>query len=376
VAAQAESIEWLAALHAAAERTRAADDSFDEAGFRARMGKLLRRYGCSPDKIATRGHSLGETDPSGRAGGIYDVAQDPAGARSSARTAAYAQIAEAAMGCLYAGDEPPPRDLVHVTCTGYASPSAAQRLVARRGWERTTRVTHAYHMGCYASLPAVRIAAGFLAAAARSLAEGDARRVDIVHNELCTLHVQPADHSPEQLVVQTLFADGHVRYSVRHDSEADAEGAATGASLAILALREEIVAGSVDSMAWSVSDYGMRMGLSREAPQLIAQAAREFVGALFAEAGADAGDVARATFAIHPGGPKVIDVMQQALELRDEQVAASRAVLLHYGNMSSATLPHIWMTVAGAADVPAGTPVVSLAFGPGLTLSGAFMVKC
>jgi predicted naringenin-chalcone synthase len=71
----------------------------------------------------------------------------------------------------------------------------------------------------------------------------------------------------------------------------------------------------------------------------------------------------------------VIDVMQQALELSDAQVAASRAVLLRYGNMSSATLPHIWMNLLQASDVTPATPIVSLAFGPGLTVSAALMVK-
>jgi predicted naringenin-chalcone synthase len=71
----------------------------------------------------------------------------------------------------------------------------------------------------------------------------------------------------------------------------------------------------------------------------------------------------------------VIDVMQQALELTDAQVAASRGVLLRYGNMSSATLPHIWMKLVEDADVPLGAPIVSLAFGPGLTVAAALMVK-
>jgi predicted naringenin-chalcone synthase len=43
--------------------------------------------------------------------------------------------------------------------------------------------------------------------------------------------------------------------------------------------------------------------------------------------------------------------------------------------MSSATLPHIWMRLLEASDVPVGTPVVSLAFGPGLTVAAALMVK-
>jgi predicted naringenin-chalcone synthase len=223
-------------------------------------------------------------------------------------------------------------------------------------------------MGCYASLPAIRIASGLLASAAPSAAS---QRTDIVHNEVCTLHMHPADHSPEQLVVQSLFADGHVRYSVmRRDA------APPGASLAVMAAREEILPDSADAMTWAVSDHGMRMTLSRDVPARIARAARELVAALYDDAGLSfPADMAKTVFAIHPGGPKVIDVMQQALELSDAQVAVSRGVLLRYGNMSSATIPHIWMRLLEAPDVPPTTPIVSLAFGPGLTVSAALMLK-
>jgi predicted naringenin-chalcone synthase len=197
--------------------------------------------------------------------------------------------------------------------------------------------------------------------------------VDIVHSEICTLHMHPADHSPEQLVVQSLFADGHIRYSVM---SADAARSQRGGALAVLASREEVLPDSADAMAWAVSDHGMRMTLSRDVPARIARASRDLVAALFADAGLSfVADAPKALFAIHPGGPKVIDVMQQALELRDAQVAASRGVLLRYGNMSSATLPHIWMNILQDSDVPAATPIASLAFGPGLTISAALMVK-
>jgi predicted naringenin-chalcone synthase len=111
-------------------------------------------------------------------------------------------------------------------------------------------------------------------------------------------------------------------------------------------------------------------------PARIARVARELVASLYVEAGLSfPADMAKTVFAIHPGGPKVIDVMQQALELSDAQVAASRGVLLRYGNMSSATLPHIWMRLLEAPDVPPSTPIVSLAFGPGLTVAAAMMMK-
>ncbi len=370
-ATQAEVLEWLAALHTQAEHARSPDaGAFDAEAFHRRLRKLLYRYGCSPEKIATRGYEITDGNHKDWADmPIYDVVRRPEGAGSHARTEVYARAAEAAISRLYADDDTPPRDLVHVTCTGYASPSAAQKLVGRRGWGDRTRVTHAYHMGCYASLPAIRIAAGFLA---RGGSEGALTRTDIVHSEVCTLHLRPADHSPEQLVVQSLFADGHIRYAVGcGDGGPDAEP-----SLAVLSTHEEILPDSEGAMAWMASDHGMYMTLSREVPGRIAQAARGFVSRLFGDAGFHFGEhAAAAIFAIHPGGPKVIDVVQQALELSEAQVVASRDVLLRCGNMSSATLPHIWMNILAAADIPAGTLVVSLAFGPGLTVAGALMAK-
>jgi predicted naringenin-chalcone synthase len=232
-------------------------------------------------------------------------------------------------------------------------------------------------MGCYASMPALRIASGFLAGARRQDGDGHERRADIVHSEVCTLHLRPADHTPEQLVVQSLFADGHIRYSVAagRSDRIDAGGSAVP-GLAILSMREAILPDSEGAMAWMVSDHGMYMTLSREVPGRIAEAARGFVGALFADAGFDLLERAPSTiFAVHPGGPKVIDVVQQALELSEGQVAASRDVLLRFGNMSSATLPHIWMNIAADPRVLPGTLVGSVAFGPGLTVSGALMVK-
>jgi predicted naringenin-chalcone synthase len=380
-ATQTEVLDWLATLHTQAERTVSPDPAaFDTETFHRRIRKLLYRYGCSPEKIATRGYEITDGNHKDWADmPIYNVVTRPAGAGSHARTQVYERAAGTAIERLYADGEVPPDDLVHVTCTGYASPSAAQKLVTQRGWGTKTRVTHAYHMGCYASMPALRIASGFLASASGAAPAGDGheRRADIVHSEVCTLHLRPADHTPEQLVVQSLFADGHIRYSVTagRSDRIDAGGSPVP-GLTILAMREAILPDSEGAMAWMVSDHGMYMTLSREVPGRIAEAARGFVSALFADAGLDLFERAPSSiFAVHPGGPKVIDVVQQSLELSEGQVAASRDVLLRFGNMSSATLPHIWMNIAADPHVPPGTLVGSIAFGPGLTISGALMVK-
>ena len=242
------------------------------------------------------------------------------------------------------------------------SPSGAQTLVEQRGWAGQTRVSHAYHMGCYAALPAVRQAMGL---AHVLQADGQrAPRVDLVHTELCTLHLDPGDHSPEQLVVQSLFADGSIRYSLRGDCS-------SGDRLRVLTVDDVIAPGTGESMTWRVGDHGMRMTLSREVPGQVGQAIHAFVERLASRVGTTLDDLReRALFAVHPGGPKIIEQVADRLGLRDEQVAHSRAVLLARGNMSSATLPHVWADLLADRAVPDGQRVVTLAFGPGLTLAG------
>jgi predicted naringenin-chalcone synthase len=259
-----------------------------------------------------------------------------------------------------------PSDLIHVTCTGYVSPSGAQRVVDRRGWGARTRVTHAYHMGCYASLPALRLALGALhTQPARAGGDG---RVDIVHTELCSLHLDPADHSPEQIVVQSLFGDGLIRYSLTRTAAAP--------SLRLLVVDEMIVPGSSDAMTWTAGDSGMTMTLSPRVPDHIASVLRDFVDGLYRSIDLDpAIELPRSVFAVHPGGPRILDQVRDRLELSEAQLAASRAVLHAYGNMSSATLPHVWMRIVGDAKVRPGTLVLSLAFGPGLTACGALLRK-
>ena len=297
---------------------------------------------------------------------LYDFSESPAGRGTGARTKLYADVVATYFEEEYEHERTAPSDLIHVTCTGYVSPSGAQRIVERRGWGDRTRVTHAYHMGCYAALPAVRLAVGALRTPHAN--ENGNERVDVVHTELCSLHLDPTNHSAEQLVVQSLFGDGLIRYAV---SAAPVEPA-----LHVIAMREAILPDSSDAMSWVLGDSGMAMTLSARVPDHIARALDDFVRQLFRSAELDPEkDVPRAVFAVHPGGPRILDAVRDRLGLTEEQIAISRGVLLSFGNMSSATLPHVWMRVLGAPEVPCGTLVASLAFGPGLTVCGALFRK-
>jgi predicted naringenin-chalcone synthase len=223
-------------------------------------------------------------------------------------------------------------------------------------------------MGCYAAFPAIRMAAGHLASPAALTSSRAERRVDIVHTELCTLHLDPSDHSAEQCVVQSLFGDGFIRYSLRDN--------AAGPGLEVLALSEQILPDSAASMGWTAADFGMHMTLTRDVPDRIAGALRPFVTELFDRSGLSlAEELRNSVVAVHPGGPKIIDRVRELLELEPAQVQTSRDVLFDHGNMSSATLPHVWHRIVCDERVRPGATVLSLAFGPGLSVCGGLFRK-
>ncbi|CAN5375019.1 hypothetical protein BH11MYX1_BH11MYX1_02360 [soil metagenome] len=357
---QEVALRWVAEAHTEAECALNHLDADARARFASSMQRMLARVGCQPDKIGTRGHSVADIGSTCWSDGVlYDLRHAPDGRDWGTRTRLFQEVTDDYFEAEYSTETTLPDDLIHVTCTGYASPNAAQKLVAKRGWGTTTRVTNAYQMGCYAAVPALRIANGFIATASR--------RVDIVHTELCSLHFHPADHSLEQLVVQSLFADGLIRYRMTPDHG--------GAGFRVLAVHEQVLPDSAAAMAWFVGEAGMQMTLARDVPQRIAKGVRAFVLELYARGGVGLEHLRDGIFAVHPGGPKIIDQVQRVLELAERQVAESRRVLLDYGNMSSATLPHIWMRMLADPRVPAGTIVPSLAFGPGLTMCGALLEK-
>lgn len=245
-----------------------------------------------------------------------------------------------------------PQDIIHVSCTGYVAPSGGQKLVAKRKAGSKTIVTHAYHMGCYAAISALRIAKGFAATGKKA--------VDIVHTEMCTLHMNPSLHTPEQLVVQSLFSDGFIKYTLRDEP--------TSSCLEVHHLDETLLEGTAYAMTWQPDSMGFLMGLKKEVPRLIAEQLDTVIGPLIK-------DRSKTIFAIHPGGPLIIDQVVKTLKLEPWQAAHSRKVLAAYGNMSSASLPYIWEDMLKDPQVPSGTPIISMAFGPGLTMAVGVLEK-
>lgn len=257
--------------------------------------------------------------------------------------------------------ESAPDYAVQVSCTGYASPHAVQRLVARRGW--TSRVLHIGHMGCYAAVPAAAMAAKLVRGEAAT--GRPAARASLFLAELCTLHLKPGANADEQVVVNSLFADGAIRFDVSAEPQRRA--------YALLDSAEEILPRSEHEMTWRLQDSSFEMSLSRAVPSLIGGVVAGFTERFLRRGGRRLADVSH--FAIHPGGPRVIDQVLKALSLPPDRAPHSREILRRRGNMSSTTLPHVWEAMLKDRAVRDGALILSLAFGPGLTLVANLLRK-
>ncbi|MBF0501239.1 MAG: type III polyketide synthase [Candidatus Riflebacteria bacterium] len=373
---QETTLHWLALAHARAEAAKSpySKGLIDES-FVSHMDNLFRRFGCSSKHIRTRRVAVEDfTHTDWERMQLFSFADNPHGPTMSQRSDCFRKIGKRVCGKAFPESLDPPDHLIHVTCTGYISPSCAQEVVVTNRWHERTVVTHAYHMGCHASLPAIRIANGLISGASSLRQDGvtGPQRADILHTEVCSIHLQTGDPSPEQLVVQSLFADGFIKYSVVNSTPE----ALAGSGLFVESMHEVLIPYTLGAMSWDCTEWGMRMGLSRDVPHMIAASLETFVEELCRRAGVSFQKIRpEALFAIHPGGPKIIDRVQEMFHLSEEQIRISRTIMATCGNMSSATLPHIWEAIVSESSIPDGTMVVSLAFGPGLSISGALMTK-
>jgi alkylresorcinol/alkylpyrone synthase len=243
--------------------------------------------------------------------------------------------------------------LALVTCTGYTAPGIDVAVSRDLGIGDDVHRLLVGHMGCHAAVPALATVAD------ASVARGLVSVVACV--ELCSLHLQPPTADLAQVTANALFADAAAAAAVVPEGR--------GLAFVDVASRTDPALGSL--MTWDLTDKGFRMGLSPELPKALGGHVETVVGKLLAGHGLMPQDVA--AWAVHPGGPRVLDVVAERLRLSDDDLAESTEVLRDRGNCSSATVLLVLEKIARDRGLSDGDHVVCLTFGPGLTLSAALL---
>jgi len=245
--------------------------------------------------------------------------------------------------------------VVTASCTGFFAPGPDFLLVKQLGIPTTAERTHIGFMGCAAAFPALRTATAISEARPGAV-------VLVVCAELCSLHIRSSS-DPEQIVASAVFGDGAGAAVVSSAEPRDGR-----AALEVIDFSTAITADGESDMDWTIGDRGFEMRLTAEVPRIIG---REIAGVV--EAMLDGADP-RAdveAWAVHPGGRSVLDRVQGGVELSDEAMAHSRAVLRDFGNMSSATILFILQRILADESLGDGARVAGLCFGPGLTVETA-----
>ena len=291
---------------------------------------------------------------------------EPSGPSTSERMDRYAAeagplaLAAAARALADAGIDPGSvTHLVTCSCTGFANPGVDLELVSRLGLPASVARTHVGFMGCHGAFNALRVAEAFVAARPESVPL-------VVCVELCSLHFQYGARS-DVIVANSIFADGAAAVVGGHPSR---RGTTAAPVWQLERQWSSVLPESRDEMGWTIGDHGFEMNLSAAVPGTVARHLPATVAAGLAAAGLLPTDIG--SWAVHPGGPRVLAAVEEALALPPEALAISREVLAEHGNMSSATILFILeRLVRGDA---AGT-CVAMAFGPGLTAELALLTR-
>jgi alkylresorcinol/alkylpyrone synthase len=248
--------------------------------------------------------------------------------------------------------------LAVVSCTGYATPGVDHQLAAKLGFPASLQRLFIGHMGCYGAVPGLGAVADYVTARGRPAV--------LACVELSSLHLQPPTTDLEQIVAHALFSDAAAAVVLEPAAGSlDGLGAGLTEGLAVIDIAAHTVADAASLMTWSITDTGFRMTLDRQVPDILARHVGPAIDDLLTRNGLRRGDVQ--AWAVHPGGPRILDVVADRLGLAEGDLDASRRVLAEHGNCSSATLLLVLSELRGRA-LPPGAPVVAMAFGPGLTL--------
>ncbi len=235
------------------------------------------------------------------------------------------------------------------TVTGIAVPSLDAQLVNRLGFRPDIKRVPIFGLGCVAGAAGVARAADYL--------QGHPDEVALLLSvELCSLTLQRDDLSIPNLIASGLFGDGAAAAVLTGTTRG-------GAGPAVVATRSSFYPRTENVMGWRIGSNGFQVVLSAEVPDMVRRHLRSDIDAFLAAQGLTYDDIA--VWVAHPGGPRVLQAMEETLPLKPGALEITWRSLQRVGNLSSASVLLVLQeTLAGAAPRP-GQYGLMIAMGPG-----------
>ncbi|MEV0970548.1 type III polyketide synthase [Microtetraspora glauca] len=240
--------------------------------------------------------------------------------------------------------------IIVASTTGVAAPSIDARMAGRLGLRPDVKRVPVFGLGCVAGAAGIARLHDYLRGAPGEVAV-------LLSVELCSLTLQRGDSSIANLVASGLFGDGAAAVVACGD-----ERRASGP--AVVATRSRLYRDSERVMGWDVRDTGFQVVLDVSIPALVRAHLADDMRGFLSDQELTTGDVS--AWVCHPGGPKVLEAVAEALDLPDGALDLTWRSLAEAGNLSSASVLFVLRdTLASPHPPPPGTPGVLLAMGPG-----------
>jgi alkylresorcinol/alkylpyrone synthase len=239
-----------------------------------------------------------------------------------------------------------------VSTTGIATPSLDARAFGRVGFRSDIRRVPVFGLGCAGGVNGLSIAS--------RLATADPGTFWLfVTVETCSISIRLDSDDPAAIVATALFGDGAAAAVVTSGKHSLAR--ITGSA-------EKLWPDTLRIMGWDVEDPGLAVVFDRAIPPFIEAELAKAVDQMCAQLGIRRDEIDR--LCCHPGGVKVIDAIETALELNQGELNLEREVLHDYGNMSAPTVLFVLdrLLERGLPD-----KVLMTAFGPGFTCAGLLL---
>ena len=252
--------------------------------------------------------------------------------------------------------------LITVSCSGMYAPGLDIELIEKLSLNKNVQRTCINFMGCYAAFNGLKIA--------DAICRSDkSAKVLLVCVELCTIHYQKSKDW-DQILSNALFSDGAAAVLI------DGEKPVSGKALQLDAFHCDLAPEGKNDMAWHIGNSGFEMILSSYIPGLIKSGITKLTSDLLENLALDSNEID--FYAIHPGGKKILEVIEAELNMDKSKNRFAHQVLREYGNMSSPTVLFVLkeiMKQVRSSDHRKN--ILSFAFGPGLTMESMLLkVHC
>jgi len=248
--------------------------------------------------------------------------------------------------------------IIGITCTGVYAPGLEVEILLELGLKEDTERHSVNFMGCHAAFHGLRMA--------DLICKANPNATVLVFSvELCSLHFRQ-NPSDDNILSTYLFGDGAAAAILSSKKPKN------NPYLSCKNFGSILLPQGKNDMKWDLGQHGFEMVLNRNVPSQIVQNMKKAFLDFLTKNKVSKDQIT--SYAIHPGGKNILKAFAEAIEIESKEISESYAVLLEYGNMSSATILFVLKEMIENYKYDrVNTMVYAAAFGPGLSIESALL---